>query len=269
MGFAQENGYTPRTIESIMNDLMNGVNAQFGKSFTTESFIGTNWYKYCYAIAQKIQAGEVKTSEAFLALQNYIEETNQQILRPTTTFPGLISAFAAKGWKIAIKPPAEVDAGKIFIAVDVDTAGDDYAAEKLEIAGLIRDYVDAALVTMGTEVQSLTLSNSQAFDFKFNPPDPTPILLRLTAVISENNMVTVPDDEEIRQQVFDQVNARYGLGKNFEPQRYFGLSDAPWAGEVTLEWSDDGGSTWNDDIYDAAYDELLTFGLEDIDVVVT
>jgi len=47
------------------------VNTQFGQSYTMDTFIGTNLYKYFYALAQLLQENEVKTSEIFLKLQQY------------------------------------------------------------------------------------------------------------------------------------------------------------------------------------------------------
>ena len=40
--------------------------------------IGTNFYKYFYALAQRIQTNEIKTSEIFLKLQDYFKYTNIQ-----------------------------------------------------------------------------------------------------------------------------------------------------------------------------------------------
>ncbi len=90
MGFAQETGYIPTDIATIMDDIMENVNTQFGTSYTSETFVGTNFYKFCYAIAQKMQENEIKTSEIFQKLQEYISVTNEAISRPVTTNPGLV-----------------------------------------------------------------------------------------------------------------------------------------------------------------------------------
>jgi len=94
MGFASESGYTPATIVDIITEIMEGINDQFDQSYTYESFVGTNWYKYAYAIAQRIQANEVKTSEVFTKLQQYFEITNEMISRPVVTNPGLVEALS-------------------------------------------------------------------------------------------------------------------------------------------------------------------------------
>jgi len=274
MGFAQDSGYTPDTFETIMSFVREGVNTQFGTSYTEETFVGTNWYKYAYQIVQRIQQGEVKTSEIFQKLQQYIALTNERIQRPSVSFPGLIESFDSQDFIASVKPPAEADAGKIFICVLLDDADPDYGTgnandEKLKVATLISEYVAAGMVTMGSEVTAITLSNGQEFDFKFDLPDKTPILLRLTATKSRNQVLTVPSDEEIRQKIFENVNARYRLGWDFEPERYYGVSDALWANDVTLEWSDDAGGTWHPEVFVAAYTDLFTFELGDISVVIT
>lgn len=391
MSFAQENGYTPYTFNDLMDMVRLQVNSNFSTTYTAETFVGTNWYKYAYGIVQMLQQGEVKTSEIFQKLQQYISITNESIKRPSVSNPGLIDAFKDEGYIAAVKPPLEADAGKIFIAVDVadsiagvaangyftitdfaklvsgtddvctvgatgftaqtgaatpgagtfqaatsnaatalslatqinahatagalvharaygarvyisaisrGTAGNsialgytdndtnvgatksgttltggtavdgDYAAKKLEIATLVKNFVAAGIVSQGNETEDITLTNGQEFTFKFNLPDRIPVKLRITLNASDNSQVLIPSDEEIREQVFNQINARYQLGFDFEPQRYFTLDDALWASDLLLEWSGDGETTWNSTVVDTAYNEVFDFDLEDIDVVI-
>lgn len=141
-----------------------------------------------------------------------------------------------------------------------------YAAKKLQVNTLIKDFVAGGLITKGTEVSTITISNGQSFDFKFYLPNRVPILLRATMHTSENNLLALPDDETLRSAIFDQVNGRYRLGWDFEPQRYFNLSDVPWASDCLLEWSDDDGDSWNSSVYVAAFTDLFTFELGDIEV---
>jgi hypothetical protein len=269
MSYAQENGYTPLSFDEIMSSLREGLNTQMGTSYTAESFVGTGWYKFFYSPAQKILEGQTKLSEVFQKLQEYIALTNEAISRPSVSFPGIIDALAGDGWVASVKPPNNTDAGKIFVCVDVDTAGPTYAAQKLAINTLLSKYVAGGIVSQGDQTSAIVITNGQSFDFKFSVPDEIPVLLRLTAVESENNKLAVPDDEDLRQAIFDKVTAKYRLGLNFEPQTYFTETDAPWAASMVLEWSDDDGSNWNDDVYDAAFEDLFTFGLEDIEVVVS
>lgn len=269
MSFAQDNGYTPRSLAEIISDFRVLINAQFNTTFTEENFVGSNWYKYSYALAQKIQENETKTAEIFSKLQDYIATTNEAIQRPSVSAPGILDSLGAAGFVASVKPPLDADAGKAYVCVDLDDGADGYALKKLEVATLLSQYYAAGVVSQGAEVESIVLSNGQSFDFKFNLPNRIPVLLRLTAAESENTLLVVPTDEVIRQTVFDNAGAAYRLGLNFEPQRYFSLADAPWASTVLLEWSDDDGGNWHDEVYDADYDDLFDFDLEDIEVVVT
>jgi hypothetical protein len=267
MPFSQEAGYTPSTIQTIMDSLMVNINTQFGTTYTSESFVGTNFYKYFYALAQKLQANEISTSEIFAKLQQYIAITNERISRPVVTSPGLIEKLENEGYVASVKPMVDADAGKIHICVDVDETADDYADTKLDICTIIKDSTVAGAVTQGTEVETIVLSNGQSFDFKYNLPTRIEVLLRLTITLSENNQVVVGTPDETKIKLLDNINARYRLGRNFEPQRYFSVVDAPWASKVLLEWSDDDGGSWSSDVFDAEYNELFEVLLANIELV--
>lgn len=387
MPYSQEAGYTPSSIETIMSSLMLNINTQFGTSYTTETFVGTNFYKYFYALAQKMQENEVKTSEIFLKLQGYFEEINAMVARPVVTNPGIIEKMEDEGYIASVKPMVEVDAGKVSICVDVNpgvqatgnititsyanlvsgtddvvavagvnftaqtgaatpgtgtfqaatsnaltaqslatqinahatsgplvsarangaiveitarkggtggnaialgytdndtnvgatksgtvlsggTAAADYAATKLALCTLISEITVAGTVTQGSESETITLSNAQAFDFKYSLPFRIPVLLRLTIVLSENNQVVVADPDDTKALLLANIQARYRLGRNFEPQRYFGIEDAPWAASVLLEWAvNDGSPTYSSAVYDAAFEDLFDVKLENIELV--
>lgn len=268
MSFISDSGYIPSTIEELMDLVMAGVNANFGTTYTTDTFLGTNFYKYFYALIQRLQENEIKTSEIFSSLQQYFVNTNQMIQRPKTTAPGIIDTFAAMGYLASVKAPIAGDEGKAYICVNVDSAASDYAARKLAINTTIKDCVVAGVVTQGTEASVITLSNSQSFTFKFYLPTKIPVKLRLTIVTSANNLHSIDSITAIKQRLFDNINARYNLGKNFEPSRYYSVGeDAPWAASVLLEWSSDAGATWHSTVYSAAFNEIFTFALTDISLV--
>jgi hypothetical protein len=267
MSFASDSGYLPITIPQMMDIVMQNVNTQFGTTYTTETFLGTNFYKYFYALIQRLQENEIKTSEIFLRMQEYFNITNEQIQRPNTTHPGIYDYFASKGYFVSTKPPLDADAGKAYICVNVDSGALDYAAKKLEICTIIKDCVVAGVVSQGTETQDITLSNGQSMTFKYNLPTKIPVKLRLTLTLSSNNEFTIDSTDTIKLNLYNNINSKYKLGKNFEPQRYFTVLDAPWASIILLEWSSDGGSTWHSTVYAAAYNEVFTFALTDITVV--
>ena len=389
MSFAQENGYIPASITDLMSLVREGVNAQFATTYDQETFLGTNFYKYFYALVQRLQENEVKTSEIVLKLQQYFDVTNEMITRPNTTNPGIIDYFTDAGFLASVKAPADADAGKLFVCVDVDdnhargtvtissytalvsgtddtvtvgatvftaqsgsaapgdatfqaatsndatatslaiqinahaTAGAlveawavgavvhiraisggtggnaialaytdndtnagasisgatltggnvlatgdvEYNDLRLTLATLIKECCVAGVISQGTEIETIALSNGQSFDFKYYLPDKHPILLRLTLVTSSNNQFTVLSPSAVAQKLYDNVTARYRLGLNFEPQRYFSVLDAPWTASVLLEYSLNDGADWTDDIYESLFDDLLTFELGDIQIV--
>jgi hypothetical protein len=267
MSFSSQNGYVAPSIETVMTAIMTGINSEFGTTYTYETFVGTNFYKFFYALAQRVQENEVKTAEIFVLLQQYFAVTNESIQRPVATAPGIIEALEREGYVASVKPMIDDDAGKIYICVDVDDTDPDYADIQLEIATLIKNSVAAGVVTQGTEVENIVLSNGQAFDFKYNLPAEIPVLLKLTLTLSENNQNLILSPEEIKQKLFDNIAAKYQVGKNFEPQTYFSILDAPWCSQVKLEWSDDDGANWETAVYDAEYDDKYTFGLEEIELV--
>jgi hypothetical protein len=273
--FAQDEGYTPLTIEELMDLVMDGVNDEFGTTYTTETFIGTNLYKYFYALMQLLQESEVKTSEIFLKLTQYFAITNEDINRPAVVPQGTIERLNDAGYEASVKPMIEADAGEVNICVDKLVEGedywedtDDYADDKLEVATIIKSCVAAGIVSLGSESESIVLTNGQSFDYKYHLPDRTEILLRLTTTLSENNQVVIDSPDDVKQRLLDNVLERYKLGKNFEPQKYFNIADdAPWAGELLLEWSDDAGANWYSDIFDADFDEFFVVLLENISLV--
>lgn len=267
MSFASDNGYTPISFRTFMELVMVELNVQFDTGYTYETFEASNHYKYYYAIAQRVIENENKTAEIFAKLQNYIAITNEKIQRPSVSLPGLIEAFESRGYEASVAPTSTETAGNIFIAVNVDDQDEDYEATKLEINTLIKDFVAAGLVSNGTEVSTIVLSNGQSFDFKFNLPTPIPLIIRLTVQVSDNYPGIVLTDEQLRNLLFLNFSQRYKMGWDLEPQRYMTQADLPWAAEIIVEWSNDDGETWSDAVIDLSYSSLVTFGLEDITVV--
>lgn len=266
-----------------MDVVMNGINAQVGTTYTTETFIGTGYYKTFYALVQRLQANEIKTSEIFLKLQQYFRVTNERLSRPRPTPKGIIDAIEAakdsetgnsKKYVTSVKPPETGDAGKLFVCVDRNVDGDDYwedtdgyADDKIEVCTVLKDSVAGGIVTQGDQVESLTLTNGQSFDWKYTLPTRTEILLKLTLTLSENNEVVIGDPEDVKTLLLANIAARYRLGKDFEPQRYFAVSDAPWTSEVKLEWSDDDGDNWYTDVEEMDFDKLFVCLLENTEVI--
>lgn len=267
MSFASDSGYTPATFQTLMSAVMLNVNAQFGTAYTDETFIGTNHYKYFYAMIQKLQENEVKTSEIFKKVQDYFAITNEKISRPVGTNPGLIAALAALGYTASIKKPIVADAGKLYVAVNIDETQPTYAAKKLAINTLLKTSVAGGIVTQGSQSNAIALTNGQVFDFKFNLPNRITPKLRLTITLSSNNQVVIGSTDSIKERLMQNIAARYQLGRNFEPQKYYTTIDAPWASIVKLEYSLDNGATWSSAVYVANYDDLFVITLANIEII--
>lgn len=389
MPYAQESGYIPSSIETILQNIMVNINTQFSTSYTWETFQGSNHYKFCYAVAQILQENETKTSEIYAKLQQYILVTNQRISNPVTTPPGLIFQLLEGGFLASVKPIIEADAGKISVCVDVNkgeqatgtvtitnfanlisgtddsitvggvtftaqtgaatpgtgtfradgsnnatalslatqinahattkeivratatgaavlikawyggtdgnsigvsytdndsnvgatlsglsggnlsggTDADDFAADSEVIGEILAASTAAGTVTQGPEVQAVVISNGQSFDYKFFLPKKYEVMLKLTLTTSENNDQIIGDPDDTKLALIENINEKYALGKNFEPQRYFSILDAPWCASVLLEYSIDGGATYASSIYDSLFDEFFDCSLDRIELV--
>lgn len=274
MGYAQETGYTPKSVEEIMETLMDGVNDQFGTSYIVENFAGTNFYKFLYGAAQEIQADETKTSEIFQKLQGYFTVINARISRPATTNPGIIEQLEDDGYIASVKKMELADAGKINICIDVDNTDPDYADIKAALCLKISQITVGGAITQGSESESIVISNGQSFDFKYHLPNKTKIGLKLTITTSDNNQVLILGPDDIKTKLLANIASKYRLGRNFEPQKYFSTTDAPWASNVLLQWTDDVtgedvdiDATWHDEVFEAAFDDLFVPSLARIELV--
>lgn len=249
-----------------MSSLMVNVNAQFNTSYTDETFIGTNLYKYFYALAQKVEENEIKTGEIFAKIQDYFALMNERISRPVGTPPGLLAKLLEAGFIGSIKPPIDADAGKLYVAIDIDILAAGFAAKKLSINTLLSQSVAGGIVTQGDQVTPIILSNGQSFDYKFKSPNKIVPELRLTITLSENNQLVVGNPDDVKTRLMLNIAANYRIGKNFEPQRYFTIVDAPWAETVLLEYKI-GAGAWTNAVYDSNYDDLFVIGLDHIEIV--
>jgi hypothetical protein len=267
MSFSADNGYTPADIVAILTSIMAGINTQFGTSYTYDTFIGTNFYKYFYALAQRVQTNEIKTSEIFTTLQQYFDEINAEIDRPVATAPGILQELNQAGYVASVKAPIDADAGKVYICVNVDSGAAGYAATKLAINTIIKNSIAAGIISQGTESSTITLTNGQSFAFKYGLPNKITPKWKLTIVTSENNQLLISTTDEVKATLIANFTAKYSLGKDLEPQRYFSLVDAPWAASALLQYSLDGGSTWLSAVIQAAYNDLYAMNLADITLV--
>lgn len=267
MSYEQDNGYTPETFDEIMDKVRIGVNTQFSTNYDVDTFVGTGWYRFAYPLVQRIQNNEVKTSEIFVKLAEYIVQKNIQINRPSVSLPGTIDTFEDAGYRIGVEPTREDTTGEIRIAIDLELDDPDFAAKKLEICMLMKQCTIAGTVSFGDQSEFITLSNGQSFEYKFKLADKNPIKFRITLVDSINTAIAIPSDESIRLAFYQNYGARYRMGWNIEPQKYYNQGDAIWAASVLVEYSLDNGVNYLSTIHTATYDELWTLNLEDVDVI--
>jgi hypothetical protein len=266
MSFSSDNGYTALTIDQIIELIIEGINEQFGTSYTSETFLGTNFYKFYYTLAQKIQQNEIKMSEIFLKLQDYFDTTNETILEPHVTANGIVAVFNEAGYIASVDAPTVSNKGTVSICVDVDETADDYATNKLEICEIIKENVAAGILTTGDQTESLTLTNGQSFDFSFHLPDRQEKYLKLTLTVSRNNQFVIDDIDTVKDKLLTNIASRYSLGKDFEPKKYYTMVDAPYCSDILLEYSDD-GITYTSDIHESLFDDLFEFALDRISIV--
>lgn len=267
MSYEQSNGYSPRSFDEIMNELRIGVNTQFSTTYDVDQFLGTGWYRFLYPVAQRIQNNEVKISEIFTKLAEYIVQKNILINRPSVSQNGIVDAFKNNGFIASVKETEEATIGQIFVAIDLVGDEVDFAAKKLQICTLMKDYTVGGTVSYGDQQEIITLSNGQAFTYKFVLADRQVIKFRVTIADSVNTSIAIPEDESIRLQFYNNYISRYRMGWNLEPQKYFNQGDAPWAANVLVEYSLDAGSSWASVVFESEYDDLFVLSLEDIDVI--
>lgn len=265
MAFNTEYGYVPESVDSIISRLIPYINTQFGTSYTDESFQGTNFYRFAYAIAQAMSVTEVDTGEIYNKLQDYFRATNETIITPKTPIEGLISVFNDADYEVSFDIST---AGTLGVCVNVDPNGEDYADQKAEIVSILALNTVAGLVFTGEEDGDYTFTNGQSFTFSFDTPDVIDTLLRVTVTISENNTTRIFSQAEIRDIIDTNIKAKYQLGNDFEVLKYLTTVDLPFAGEILFEYSINDGSTWETEIYDAAYTDLISYTKDDIEVTI-
>ncbi len=146
------------------------------------------------------------------------------------------------------------------------TATAAFTTVKAAVAEIIKNSVSLGIVTQGAHSSAIVLSNGQSFDFKFCTPNVIPIYLRLTTTVSENNQFVISDPDDVKALLIANIAAKYTLGKNFEPQKYFTVVDAPYTSNVLLEWSYD-GVTYLSTVYDSEFDDLFQISLANLSLV--
>ncbi|MDR0676047.1 MAG: hypothetical protein LBF97_03285 [Elusimicrobiota bacterium] len=270
MAYTKENGYIPTTFDDIMIKLMQGINSQFNTNYTIETFQGTNFYKYFYALAQLLAQDEIDTSLIFERYKDYIRTTNEKIAIPKTPIIGLIDTFDKNGIKISVRKVTTDNAGRLAVCALLDASASDYQQKKQLVLEILAQYTVAGLFYDGTETGSITLSNNQVFDFAFYLPNYFSTNLKLTINLSHNTQLISESIDVIQKTLLNNIAANYSLGVDFEPEKYFTISrDANYASKVLLEYSNSKTSNvFVSSIYTASFQDFFTFDQQNVEVII-
>ena len=141
MSFNLINGYNPRDFDSIVSEFRQSINREYGQNLTAEQFEGSNWYKLIYSASQLIETVEGNISELSNKMIDYIRKVNEDIQLPKSSIDGIQEhLFNDLGLISSVKPSTASDAGKLYIAVDVDNTASDYADKKQQILEKLKEY---------------------------------------------------------------------------------------------------------------------------------
>ena len=260
MSFDIENGYSPRTFEDILAEYTTAINNRFGTSYTPESIVGTDWYKYAYSNIQIVMNVENRIAEISTKIQDYITYINDSIKLPKSSPDGLMQALQNDlGVISSIRPvDNESDAGHLLLACDVDTSAEDYADLKQRIFDKIGECCTTGLYFPNTQTErgTFTAINGQDFPAAYALPVLKEFYVKITVTVSRNTKLFIPIELQVVNLFTEKFNAAYRFGYDFEPDIYLCQDDLPWASEIKVEYSTD-NTDWQTEVYKAAYNEKI------------
>lgn len=270
MTYTVTNGYSPRSYETILSECVQVVNEQFGTNYTNQTFTGTNLWKYLYATIQGLMTVENNIAELGSKLQDYIRTQNEELIIPTSSEDGFTSLLQREMGLIASFKPIESssEAGQIHVAIDIDNTAEDYAEKKQRIFDLMAEHLGAGLFYNGTEKGTVTELNGQSFNYAFDLPSKTNLLVKIQVRVSENTNLFIETTNKIKEKFIENFNKQYRLGFDFEPQVYLCKDDLPFASEIKVTYSTNSGSSYSSNILNAMYDEKIIITANNIEVEV-
>lgn len=268
MTYTVTNGYAPRDYETILTECVQVVNEQFGTSYTSQSFTGTNLWKYLYATIQGLMTVENNIAELGVKLQDYIRTQNESLIIPTSSENGFTALLEREMGLIASFKPTESssDAGQIHLAVDIDNTAQDYADKKQKIFNLMAEHLGAGLFYNGAEKGTVTELNGQSFNYAFDLPTETQLKVKIKVKISGNTNLFIETTNKIKEKFIENFKKTYRLGYDFEPQVYLCKDDLPFASEIKISYMTNG--EYKTDVLEAMYDEKFTISPDDVEVEV-
>lgn len=268
MSFSVLNGYAPRSYDDILLTTVNAVNEEFGTNYTTQSFAGTNLWKVLYAAIQEIMTTENNIALLGEKMKQFISVQNEELYMPTSTIDGFTDLLKREmNLTGSIKPIDDpLDAGNLYLCIDVDNTLDDYATIEQHIFELMHRHLVGGLVYHGTETGTVTGTNGQSYSYAYSLPNTVSLMVKVTIDVSDNTLLKIPTTNEVKEIFLKNFKDRYRLGFDFEPQNYLCRDDVPFAGSILIEYSQDSGVTWDTDVLDLNYDEKVDLSDADVEV---
>lgn len=271
MSFTVTNGYSPRSYEAILADCVAVVNSEFKTQYTIQSFVGTNLWKFLYAEIQGMMTIENNIAELGVKLQDYIRTQNEELIIHRSSADGIMQALKDElGLVSSLKPTeSSADAGEIYLAVDIDPEGADYASKKQEIFNALHKYLTAGLHYNGTETGTVTATNGQVFNYAYELPTEKALKIKIQVKVSDNNNLFVETTNSIKEKFLENFAELYRFGYDFEPQQFLNISrDLPFASEITTQYSTNGGSSWGSAVLQSDYKTKYTISNADVEIEV-
>ena len=265
MSFSLINGYNPRDFDTIVSEFRQSINSEYGQNLTAEQFRGSNWYKLIYSASQLILSVEGNISELSNKMIDYIRKVNEDIQLPKSSIDGIQEhLFNDLGLISSVKPSTASDAGKLYIAVDVDNTSSDYTEKKQMILEKLKKYCTAGLYFTGAERGEVVASNGQSFTFGYDLPTKVNMQVRITVTISDSTTAVILNSAQIKAIFEENFKKMYRLGFDFEGDRYLDIrNDLPFASKILIEWSTN-GTSWSSGIWQSAYNQKVV--LENVTV---
>lgn len=265
MSWDLQNGYKPRNFEELLQVFVDAINSEFSTSYDTSTIIGTNFYKFGYTAIQLIMQAENKTAEISAKLTDFIRTSNEKINLPKSTISGFIAGLLAPesegglGLICTIKGITNsAEAGHLFLVIDTDKTAAGYATLKTKIIEKMALWLTAGLYYEGTEVGTKTAVNGQVIEYKFSVPTLINILVKITVNSSSNATTPILNENQVRDKFNANFASLYRLGLDFEPEKYLEIArDLPFAADILIEYSENGGSTWSSQPRAMAYNEKI------------
>ncbi|MDG3034164.1 hypothetical protein P7245_22315 [Vibrio parahaemolyticus] len=246
MSWSSDGGWTVNDVQTQLTAYYEGFKLNGYPDLSYSDFEDSREYEVAYMSAQIDASIDTVFAEIFSRLSNFIRDTNDKILNPTTT-PNSIQngIYETFGYRCSVKPMIEADAGKIHIAID---HGDISANPDLKFqigSYLEKNSVVGSSYCVGDIEQLIPLSSGGSETYRWTANVDTPITWKITITRSRISVAVVDSPEAVQEKFLANWDEFYWIGQDVEPERYLEIvRDCPYASNVLSEYSLDDGSTW-------------------------